>query len=79
LIDTEQERKIRLGKDYNYPALTGNQCYLNVFQKDEIGAVIGTNIEIKMQIENLYKSLVVRYNKDYAPIYGQPPIDLTSS
>lgn len=32
-----------------------------------------------MQIENLYKSLVVRYNKDYAPIYGQPPIDLTSS
>lgn len=44
VIDTLQEKKIKIGKDYDFPPLGENQCYLNVFQEDEILAMIGTNI-----------------------------------
>ncbi len=67
-----------MGKDYKYPALKEGECYLNSLQKDQINAVVGSFININVDIYYLYDKLVDRYNSDYAPLIGQPPIKIST-
>jgi hypothetical protein len=69
VIDTEQERRINIGQDYKYPPLRRGECIIHEQMKNE-GFKIGQTITIEAYINKLYRALIDRYNKDYAPIIG---------
>jgi hypothetical protein len=37
LIDTEQERKISVGRDYEYPTLKKDECLMHEYQRTHYG------------------------------------------
>eukprot|EP00347_Sterkiella_histriomuscorum_P007293 403349512 len=62
IIDTNQEKKINLGTEYDYPKLNYGKCYITLQEAELLDLEIGDTLKISFKIEQLYNQLIVKYN-----------------
>ena len=63
-IDTDQERKIDIGSNtYLYSKMKPSECLIHTTLAVNINLEIGDSILLHIDIQNMYKTLILNFNK----------------